>query len=245
MADLLRRADVTHPDGMMAYGLALELGRPSASSQLSEGEKEKLKAGYRDMLDLYLNAGDKKDPALSGVDFTEDAMLDNQEFWVDLAKQIGHRKPREAINQVIDDQGGQGAATGMMAFIEDPQGEENGLNLSRDLVLQRGVVNAATACAESAAGFAKTRKAQLIDIVGTRLTPDAFARMKADAIHTYRIAYAEGVEACGSEAYFMKTADFAARNLGAFGALKDDPHAQLASLKVSRDQARTEGDGVN
>lgn len=245
MPDLLRRAEVTNPEGMMEYGLALELGRPSASAQLSQGDKEKLKAGYRAMLDLYLNASDKKDPVLSKVDFTEDAMLDNQEFWVDLAKQIGRRPERQPIDQAVPAQGPEDSGAPIMSFIPDPQDEQNGLNLNKNLVLQRGVVNAATACAESAAGFAKTRKVQLIDISATKLTPDAFAKTKAEAIHTCRVAYAEGLEACGSEDYFMKTADFAAQNLGALGAMKEDPNAQLASLKVSRDQAEAEGDAAN
>lgn len=242
MLDLLSHADVTNPQGMMEYGLALELGRPSASAQLPQSQKDKLKEGYRSMLDLYLNASDKKDPVLSKVDFTEDAMLDNQEFWVDLAKQIGHRKERTAIDQSVPAQGPEDPGAPMMTFIADPQNNDNGLNLNQDLVLQRGIVNAATACAESAAGFAKMRKTQLIDIAATRLSPDAFAKAKAEAVRTYRIAYAEGIQACGSEDYFMKAAKFAGQHLGALGEMKEDPNAKLADLKVKADDAKTQGD---
>jgi len=242
METLLRQAVVTNPEGMLEYGMALELGRPSASSQLSQGDKDKLKSGYRAMLDLYLNSSDKKDPVLSRVDFTEDAMLDNQEFWVDLAKQIGRRTERLQVDQTVAAQGPEDPGAPMMTFVPDPQDEQSGLNLAKDLVLQRGMVNAATACAESAAAFAKTRKAQLIDASATKLSADAFAKARTEAVRTYRIAYAEGLEACGSESYFNKVAAFAGKHLGALGEMREDPNAQLASLKVSRDEAKSEGD---
>jgi len=235
MLDLLSKANVTNPEVMLEYGLALELGRPSEAANLPQGVKDELKRGYRTMLDQYLNAGDKKDPVLADANFESDAMLDNQEFWVDLAKQIGRRKEHEQLNQQIpaDSVGGMGGS--FMTFIPDPQNEDNGLNLNRDLVLDRSEVNAAVSCAESAAGFAKMRKAQLIDVAATKLTPEQFAEAKATAVKTYRIAYSTGVEACGDETYFMKVADFAAQNLGILGTLKDDPNATLAPLNTADD----------
>ncbi len=230
MADLLHRADVTDPQAMLEYGLALELGRPTATDTLSRAQKDKLKADYRLMLDQYLTSGDKKDPVLADANFENDAMLDNQEFWVDLAKQIGRRKERLQIDQTVqaDSFGGQGGS--MMTFIPDPQDEDNKLNLSHDLVLDRAQVNAATGCAESAAGFAKMKKAQTIDITATKLAPDQFTNMKAQAARIYRTSYAVGVMACGGRDYFFKTADFAGQNLGAYGTLKDDPNAVVASV---------------
>ncbi len=230
MLDLLQKADVTNPEAMLEYGLGLELGRPSASGSLSEDAKAKLKADYRLMLDLYLNGSDKKDPVLSAVNFNEDAMLDNQEFWVDLAKQIGHRKERTALDQTIPDSAGMGPGAPMMAFIPDPQDDDNGLNLSKDLVLPRGVVNAAVACAESAAGFAKMKKAQTVDGAELKLDADKLAAMRTDAVRVYRTSYAVGIQACGSRDYFMKAADFATANLGAYGSLKDDPAATVAEV---------------
>lgn len=229
MADLIAKADVTSPETMLEYGLALELGRPSASATLSPDARDKLKADYRLMLDLYLNASDKKDPALADVKFDEDAMLDNQEFWVDLAKQIGHRKERTAIDQTIADDYGMGPG-GPMTFIPDPQDDDNGLNLSKDLVLARGAVNAATGCAEAAAGFAKMKKAQTIDISNTKLSADELTAMRSNAARVYRTSYSVGILACGSRDFFLKAADFATANLGDFGALKDDPAATVVDL---------------
>lgn len=235
MMDLLSKADVTNPEIMLEYGLALELGRPSVSANLPQAQKDKLKQGYRSMLDLYLNSGDKKDPLLADANFESDVMLDNQEFWVDLAKQIGRRKEHVQLNQQVqaDSFGGQGGS--FMTFIPDTQNEDNGLNLSHDLVLDRSIVNAAVSCAESASGFAKMRKAQLVDIAATKLTPEQFAEAKDTAIRTYRTAYSTGVDSCGGEAYFMKVADFAAQNLGTLGTLKEDPNATLAPLNTDDD----------
>lgn len=229
MMDLLQKADVTNPQAMLEYGLALELGRPSVAQALPKDIRDKLKSDYRAMLDLYLNAGDKKDPLLADINFESDAMLDNQEFWVDLAKQIGRPKERQPIDQVVPgdamDQGG-----GAVSFIPDPQDEGNGLNLSKDLVLKREVVNAAAGCAESATGFAKMKKAQTVDISATKLSPTEFASMKAEAVRVYRISYSTGSSACGSRDYFFKVSDFASQNLGVLGQMKDDPAASVASL---------------
>ncbi len=242
MADLLQKADITNPEAMLEYGLALELGRPSASGSLPEGAKAKLKADYRAMLDLYLTPADKKKyPELADANFDNDAMLDNQEFWVDLAKQIGHRKEHVALNQVLPDaQGdtGGGGDGSLMTFVPDPQNDQDDLNLSQDLVLSRGAVNAAASCAESAAGFAKMKKAQTVDISATRLKPEELTSMRINAARIYRTSYAVGIMACGSRDYFFKTADFAVQNLGAYGSLKDDPTATVAALNDSDTPAK-------
>ncbi len=231
MVDLLSKADVTNPQAMLEYGLALELGRPSASTSLGEDAKAKLKSDYRLMLDLYLTPADrKKYPELANANFENDAMLDNQEFWVDLAKQIGRPKERQPIDQTVPDNSEQAMGAPMASFIPDPQDEDNGLNLSKDLVLDRGAVNAAASCAESAAGFAKMKKAQTVDISETKLKPEEMAMMRTNAARVYRASYAVGIMACGSRDYFFKAAGFAGQNLGHYGALKDDPTATVVEL---------------
>ena len=227
MPDLLRKAQVTSPDVMLEYGLALELGRPSASTALSTDDKEKLKRGYRAMLDLYLNSGDK----FSGVKFDEDSMLDVPDFWIALAEHIGRPKPRvdvraaaEAAAQSAGNTPG-GLAMDMI-YVPDESAQDKEFNLGEDLILNRQVVNAAWACSQSAEAFARLRKIQLIDISQTRLTPDQFANALTAVVADYRTAYEEGILACGSRDYFFKVADFAGHNLGKLGELKENPNAK-------------------
>lgn len=231
MLDLLKSAQVTNPTAMLEYGLALELGRPSASQALGPEDKEKLKRGYRGMLDMYLNSGDK----FSGVKFDEDSMLDVPDFWITLAEHIGRPKQRIDMS-VIDATGGNAppgmASSTMMTYIPDDQQTQE-FNLGHDLVLNRQVVNASWACAQSAQSFAKLKKTQLLDVSETKLTPTQFANAMSRVIADYRTAYQEGVLACGSRDFFFQAADTASANLGKLGALKEDPNAKLAPLADS------------
>jgi hypothetical protein len=229
MPDLLTKAQVTSPDVMLEYGLALELGRPSASTSLSKDDKDKLKRGYRAMLDLYLNSGDK----FGDVKFNEDSMLDIPDFWIALAEHIGRPKPRVDIQAAAQEaaQGAPGTANAAaMIYIPDASAQDQEFNLGEDLVLNRHVVNATWACAQSAESFARLRKIQLLDISETKLTPTQFATALNGVVADYRIAYEEGVLACGSKDYFFKAADVASHNLGKLGQLKEDPKAKPAPV---------------
>ena len=233
MAALLDKAQVTSPAVMLEYGLALELGRPSASTELGKDDKEKLKRGYRAMLDLYLTSGDK----FSGVKFDEDSMLDVPDFWIALAEHIGRPKPRvdvraaaEAAAQATASQPGSGMQSMSMTYIPDPSVQDKEFNMGEDLILNRHVVNAAWACAQSAESFARLRKIQLIDNSQTKLTPSQFANAMSAVVADYRTAYQEGVLSCGSRDYFFKVADVAGANLGKLGQLKEDPHAKPAPV---------------
>ncbi len=232
MPDLLAKAQVTAPDAMLAYGLALELGRPSASAALGKDDKDKLKRGYRGMLDLYLGSGDK----FGNVRFDEDSMLDVPDFWIALAEHIGRPKERidvraaaEAAAQSLP-QGPEGANAMAMIYVPDASMQDQEFNLGHDLILGRHVVNAAWACAQSAESFARLKKVQVLDASQTRLTPAQFANAMGAVVADYRTAYQEGVLACGSRDYFFKVADVAAQNLGRLGQLKDDPNARPAPL---------------
>lgn len=229
MATLLTKAQVTAPDVMLEYGLALELGRPSASAALSKDDKDKLKRGYRAMLDLYLNSGDK----FGGVKFDEDSMLDVPDFWIALAEHIGRPKPRVDVAQeaaAAQQVGGGPAAMPTMIYIPDQSSQDKEFNLGEDLVLKRHVVNAAWSCAQAGESFARLRKVQLIDISQTKLTPSQFANALSAVIADYRTAYQEGVLACGSRDAFFKVADFAGQNLGKLGQMKEDPNAKPAPV---------------
>lgn len=231
MIDLLTKADVQHPEIMLEYGLALDLGRPSVSKSMSDGDREKLKRGFRTMLDLYLNKSDKFD-----ITFDEDAMLDQSEFWIYLAKHVGRPKPRQAqINQQIDAMPSPGGGA-PMAFMPDDPNQDKEFNLLQDLILRPNVVNAATTCAQSAYGFARMRKAQTVDIAETKLTPEQFATVQTTAVKAYRLAYAEGQMACGSKDYFLSVVDFASHNLGHLGTMKDNPNAVVATLGETKSE---------
>ncbi len=227
MMELLKQADVQHPDIMLQYGIALDLGRPSVSSQMSKDDRDKLKRGFRDMLDLYINKSDKFD-----ITFNEDAMLDQSEFWIYLAKHVGRPKPRASLAGVAQAESAPGAPP--MAFIPDDPDQDKEFNLNEDLVLKPNVVNAATACGQSAYGFARMRKVQTVDIAETKLTPEQFATAQEAAGKAYRLSWAEGVLACGSREYFLKVADFASHNLGALGNMKDNPAAVVADLGMTK-----------
>ena len=227
MPDLLRRAQVTAPDAMLEYGLALEIGRPSASTALSKDDKDKLKRGYRAMLDLYLNSGDK----FGGVKFDEDSMLDIPDFWIALAEHIGRPKPRVDVQAAAEAAANQPGVESMpMVYIPDPSSQDKEFNLGEDLILNRHVVNAAWSAAQSAESSARLRKIQLIDISQTKLTPTQFANALGAVINDYRTAYQEGVLACGSRDDFFKVADVAGHNLGKLGQLKEDPNAKPAPV---------------
>jgi hypothetical protein len=227
MMDLLRQADVQHPDIMLEYGIALDLGRPSVSSQMSKDDRDKLKRGFRDMLDLYITKSDKFD-----ITFNEDAMLDQSEFWIYLAKHVGRPKPRASLAGVAQAESAPGAPP--MAFMPDDPNQDKEFNLNEDLILKPNVVNAATACGQSAYGFARMHKVQTVDIAATKLTPEQFASAQESAVKAYRLSYAEGVLACGSRDYFLKAADFASHNLGALGNMKDNPAAVVADLGMAK-----------
>jgi hypothetical protein len=227
MTDLLHRAQINAPNVMLEYGLALELGRPSASTALSKDDKDQLKRGYRAMLDLYLNSGDK----FSGVKFDEDSMLDVPDFWIALAEHIGRPKPRVDVQAAAEAaQAGSGVQSMPMIYVPDQSAQDKEFNLGEDLVLNRHVVNAAWACAQSAHSFARLRKVQVIDISETKLTPTQFANAMSAVVADYRTAYQEGVLACGSRDAFFKVADVAGANLGPLGRLKDDPNAKPAPV---------------
>ena len=231
MSDLLHRAQITSPDVMLEYGLALELGRPSASAALSKDDKDKLKRGYRAMLDRYLNSGDK----FGGVKFDEDSMLDIPDFWIALAEHIGRPKPRvdvQAAAEAAAQSAGNtpGGAAMDMIYVPDQSAQDKEFNMGEDLVLNRHVVNAAWACAQSAESFARLRKIQLLDISQTKLTPTEFANALGAVVADYRTAYEEGVLACGTRDAFFKVADVASHNLGKLGQLKEDPNAKPAPV---------------
>ena len=227
MMDLLQKADVQHPDIMLEYGIALDLGRPSVSSQMSKDDRDKLKRGFRDMLDLYITKSDKFD-----ITFNEDAMLDQSEFWIYLAKHVGRPKPRASLAGVAQAESAPGAPP--MAFMPDDPNQDKEFNLNEDLILKPNVVNAATACGQSAYGFARMHKVQTVDISETKLTPEQFATAQEAAVKAYRLSYAEGVLACGSRKYFMQVADFASHNLGALGNMKDNPAAVVADVGTAK-----------
>ncbi|HTM80519.1 hypothetical protein [Asticcacaulis sp.] len=227
MMDLLQKADVQHPDIMLEYGIALDLGRPSVSSQMSKDDRDKLKRGFRDMLDLYITKSDKFD-----ITFNEDAMLDQSEFWIYLAKHVGRPKSRASLAGVAQAESAPGAPP--MAFVPDDPNQDKEFNLNEDLILKPNVVNAATACGQSAYGFARMHKVQTVDIAETKLTPEQFATAQEAAVKAYRLSYAEGVLACGDREYFMRVADFASRNLGALGNMKDSPTAVVADVGMAK-----------
>jgi len=229
MLDLLKQADVTRPAIMLEYGLALELGRPSVSSQLSEGDRDKLKRGFRDMLDLYLNSSDK----FGKVTFKEDSMLDLPEFWILLAEHIGRPKRRVDAAEIAQLATNGRVDTSSMMFIPDTSEQDKEFNLNADLVLNRQVVNAATTCVESAMGFARMRKIQTVAASETNVTPEQFAQARDMAARNYRLAYQEGILGCGDRDYFMKVVDVASHNLGHLGELKDDPNAQPVDLSLA------------
>ncbi len=229
MIDLLSKAEVSRPDIMLEYGLALELGRPTVSAQLSQADRDKLKRGFRDMLDLYLNSGD----TFGKTTFTEDSMLDIPEFWILLAEHIGRPKPRIDASSVSQLTQGPGADVSTMVFIPDTSDQNKEFNLNNELVLRRQVVYASDACAESAMGFARMKKIQKLDASATKVTAEQFAQAREIAIKNYRLAYLEGIQACGDKDYFMKVADFAGQNLGHFGELKENPDAQLADINAA------------
>jgi hypothetical protein len=230
MPDLAKAATATNPTAMLEYGLALQLGRPSASAMIDRGETEKLKRGFRAMIDAYLNSADRFD----GVKFNEDSMLDHPDFWIALAEHIG--RPKQHVDNAIiaaDAQAmippGMGLTASAPTYMPDDQQSEE-FNLGQDLILDRQVVNAAWACAQSARSFARLKKVQLLDVSATRMTPEQFADAKTGLIDVYRVSYQEGVLACGARDFFFQVADIAAANLGKLGALKEDPNATLASL---------------
>jgi len=233
MTVLLGKAQVTSPDAMLEYGLALELGRPSASADLSKDDKEKLKRGYRAMLDLYLNSGDK----FGGVKFDEDSMLDVPDFWIALAEHIGRPKERVDMQAAADataasmTQAGGGNPLSVI-YVPDQSLQDQEFNLGNDLILNRHVVNAAWSCAQSAESFARLRKIQMLDISQTKLTPTQFANAMGAVVGNYRVAYQEGVLACGSRDEFFKVAEVAEHNLGKLGEMKENPAAKPAPLGV-------------
>ncbi len=223
MMDLLKKADVQHPDYMLEYGLALDLGRESVSQQMSKDDREKLKRGFRAMLDLYINSSDKFD-----ITFDEDAMLDQSEFWIYLAKHVGRPKERVSLNGVA---GGESVPGGPpMVFVPDSPDQDKEFNLLNDVILNGNVVNASTACAQSAFGFARMRKAQTVDIAETKLTPEQFATVQATAVKAYRMAYSEGQLACSGLDNFNKIVAFSSQNLGKLGTMKDNPDAKVATV---------------
>jgi hypothetical protein len=226
METLLAKADIQHPHNMLQYGIGLYLGRPSATASMPKGEKEKLKAAYRALLDQYLTSSDK----FGSVTFDEDAMLDNGDFWVYLAQHIGRPKERQPLNQAGAGVDSTGAATNVF-MVDRMENEAEDFNLKTEPIIRRQIANAAITCSTTARSFARMKKAQTVDISETKLTAEKYAEMRVTAGRIYRTSYVLGVHACAGEANFMATADFASQNLGLLGGMKDDPTAQLVTLQ--------------
>lgn len=226
METLLAKADIQHPQNMLQYGLALYLGRPTATASMPRGEKEKLKAAYRALLDQYLTASDK----FGDVTFDEDAMLDNGDFWVYLAQHIGRPKERQPLLQAGAGVDSTGAATNMF-MVDRMENDADDYNLVAEPIIRRQVSNAAITCATTARSFARMKKAQTVAIAETKLTPEKYAEMRVTAVRIYRTSYVLGIRACATEANFVTAANFAGQNLGTLGGLKDDPEAKLADLQ--------------
>lgn len=236
MLELLQKADVQHPEYMLQYGLALDLGRPSEAQRLATADKERLKKGYRELLDLYITSKDKFD-----IEFNEDAMLDESEFWIYLAKHVGRRKNQEQANAALGmandpSQGSSGF------FVPQTFGnDDDTLNLNQDLILKPGMVNAATTCAQSANAFARMEKAQKVDISATKLTPDQFAKVQQDATRIYQTSYQQGVMACGGKDFFNQTVAFSRQHLGLLGTLQENPAAVLPTVsEAAEDDVKAE-----
>jgi len=226
METLLAKANIQHPQNMLQYGLGLYLGRPSATASMPQGEKEKLKAAYRALLDQYLTSSDK----FGSVTFDEDAMLDNGDFWVYLAQHIGRPKERQPLNQAGAGVDSTGAATNIF-MVDRMENDADDYNLVTEPIIRRQVANAAITCTTTARSFARMKKAQTVALAETKLTPEKYEEMRVTAARIYRTSYVLGIRACVTEANFMVAADFAGQNLGTLGTLKDDPAAQLANLQ--------------
>lgn len=227
METLLAKADIQHPQNMLQYGLGLYLGRPTATASMPKGEKEKLKAAYRALLDQYLTASDK----FGSVTFDEDAMLDNGDFWVYLAQHIGRPKERQPLNQQTGAGLDSAGAVTNMFMTDRMENDNEDFNLTTEPIIRRQVANAAITCTTTARSFARMKKAQMVAIAETKLTPEKYAEMRVTAARIYRTSYVLGIRACATEANFMTAADFASQNLGTLGALKDNPEAKLAELQ--------------
>jgi hypothetical protein len=116
-------------------------------------------------------------------------------------------------------------------MVDRMENDADDYNLGTEPIIRRQVANAAITCSTTARSFARMKKAQTVDISETKLTPEKYAEMRVTAGRIYRSSYVLGVRACATEANFMTAADFAGKNLGVLGGMKDDPTAQVASLQ--------------
>lgn len=230
MPHLLDQAAELKPEYVLAYGLALELGREPAP--LSPTQRAKVQGVFQDFLNEFVY---KKDNiALKG---TEDALLGQPDFWIMMARVFG-RKPQHmrltGSTTLITDTTGSMSTLNFGAYdLNDNTFRPEDYRFSEDTVLNRYMVYAAQSCAMYAMISEKMKKAQKVDAASTtHLTPEKLAEVKATAktIHAEALRY--GPSACGGRDYFDRVSAFAAANLGALSLLKDDPNAQLTPVTM-------------
>ncbi|GGZ23209.1 hypothetical protein [Asticcacaulis endophyticus] len=228
MPQLLDQAAELKPEYVLAYGLALELGREPAT--LSPTQRAKVQGVFQDFLNEFVY---KKDNiALKG---DEDALLGQPDFWIMMARVFG-RKPQHMRlmggTTLISDTTGAVSTLNFGAYdLNDNTFRPEDYRFSEETVLNRYMVYAAQSCAMYAKISEQMKKAQRVDAASvSHLTPEKLAEVKATArtIHTEALRY--GPAACGGRDYFNKVSAFAAANLGRLNTLKDDPIAQITPV---------------
>lgn len=221
MAYLLRRAARYNADYIMAYGLALELGRTPATMSMNDADKAAILTMFQEVLNIYIKT--KDNVALKG---NEMALLEFPDFWMVISRSMSFMEMSSNYAGDSMSMGGQSSGIGSSSVsvttdtvYNTPRYKLGGVTPQR-----MATTTAAQSCAIAARAAARMKKVMKIDpSAAPHLTVEQVRDNQAMAEKIYNESVSTGKEACGGLSYFKKVYAVAEANLGSLNRLEEDP----------------------
>lgn len=213
METLIDKAKSLRGEDMYLYGLALELGRPPATSSLSTVEKAKLFETFERFLDKYTKKRD-------GINLkgNEPILLSKPDFWILLGRSGG--KPSNDLSNLV------GSLNGFNEFApESSLSSTDTVGTSIDgkplPIYDQEKRSAGQSCIINARTAARLNKVTILSPSSApHLSLEKFTELQNQAKELVIKAEYIGVSACGSRDYYTKVYDFTSNYLGKLGTLK-------------------------
>lgn len=226
MVDLLRKAAELNPEAMLNYGLALELGRPSATKDMNERERAQVQQVFQTLLILYVRATDRVD--LTGK---ESVLLDQPDFWILMARSMSFVPPPVYATVTESGGGDLSSVTESQLMMTSIDGKR--YSLKGEPMLNGQIVSAAQSCAIYARVGARMEKVMRLDPASTpHLTVQALDDYKKQAKVVYKQARGFGIDGCAGENNYKAALAFASLHLGKLGTLADGTDALITDEEV-------------
>lgn len=228
MTELADKASELKPEYVLAYGLALEMGREPV--KLSALQKSRIQTVFQEFLNTYIRKSDN-----IKLDGREEVLLGQPDFWIMVARELG--RPQTVANMrdiPLPGMNGQSGGGGYAFFTGagvDSQFNKEDYTLRGDRVLNRYMVYASQSCVIYARTAQRMKRVLTIPASETpHLTAAAYKQNYDTALMLYRDANRQGPQACGSRDFYTQVLAYADRNMGALDKLKSDPTLAAAAI---------------